>query len=398
MALLRSAIDEHPQDPRLRWWLAEELHELGLQDDLQAFLRQCDRQGFPGFFESLVQSFPRSLGPEEIARIEQMDDPSAVAYAAAIWLSLGQTDRAVDTALRALARAEELGAFTHPFHIPLLVLRLQAQGLDGEAARVRERFQRFLHTSGQELALLTDRTAVLWQAAQEISRLSSEFPPPVRAAIADAVVTGSLADAVPPLRAVIAADGDAGWRMANELKELPVLHGLFHRAILEILAQRSPRPYQETSQETSSQLDRWFYLVFVCISAIALSGRYCSSPEPSAPAMPSPAMPSAPPILSIPLGPDLDGWRFGDLEDALVKACPSGAALTPGQSMLCNAAQDALASFRQGRCEAVRMTRFELLEGLQMVQGTAYEHTAKHLVALIRSKYVHACRDRTSWP
>jgi hypothetical protein len=429
--------------------------------------------------EADLPGFEPDAFASELERIEAASTPEELLEAA-------------DAALRVLHMAEERRVLPHPLPILVLLLRLRAQGAATEADQVEERFQSLLRASGRELAVLEGRTAALWQVAQDLGRLSPEFPATARAAIGEAVASGAPRDALPELDRLIEEDGDLGWRMGAEIKELPGLQSLYHGAILEALAKRSPPDPGEISSPWHSRgLVSWvlggFWLLFFLfrncsqepsmpplqfleppkpMSRAAVDETlkaFCEEPnrtEPCATAReaidhlrhqrcqeaalaesrlqravdlpvsadesgtawgllqiilaeksragecpPIPlgtdldaSTPSMPPIPSIAQQVDLDDVRFGSLEDALARSCPSGTALAPGQSVLCSAARDAVASFRQDRCEGVRMTRDPLLEGLQMMEGTAEAHAAKSLVALIRSKYVHACRDRISWP
>lgn len=133
---------------------------------------------------------------------------------------------------------EEVAA--EPADVVCLILQLRSEGQADEAERIQERFQRRLQSSSRELSLLDDQTAALWQIVQEISGLSADFSMSTRVAISAAVLRGAPGLAVPRLLSGV-EDGDAGWRMAAEIKDLPGLGSLYHDTLVEALESQSWR-------------------------------------------------------------------------------------------------------------------------------------------------------------
>jgi hypothetical protein len=195
---------------------------------------------------------PRPAAERPAGRKAQQN-PADLIEAAEAWFFEGETARAVEAVLAALEEAEARGGLPDPLPVILLILRLQGQGESAGAARVLERLQGALRSSGKELSRLDDQAAALWQVAQEIPGLSEDFPASTRAAISGAVAADVPERAIPQLLEAVEMDREIGWRMAAEIKDLPGLGSLYHDAILESLekprlrrrpAQQSWRPAQ----------------------------------------------------------------------------------------------------------------------------------------------------------
>ena len=294
--------------------------------------------------------------------------------------------------VRQQAETEEVAA--EPADVVRLILQLQAEWQAAEAERIQERFQQRLRSSSRELSLLDDQTAALWQIVQEISGLSADFSMSTRVAISSAVLRGAPGLAIPRLLSQVGEDGDAGWRMAAEIKDLPGLGSLYHDALIEALRNRSWRRRSLVEKPSWSPWKVGGALVGVWLLAQMSTSLF----SPSAPvrSLPYPFSYRPPIGSATPPEPAEQAEPAEPVELAEEErrtVCPPGKLDSAGHAVFCQAVQSAFLNLSQRRCHEVREAREELLKALQMMRGSPPEQPARDLFDSLRVEYVTICQD-----
>lgn len=285
--------------------------------------------------------------------------------------------------VRQQAETEEVAA--EPADVVRLILQLQAEGQAAEAERIQERLQRRLRSSSRELSLLDDQTAALWQIAQEISGLSVDFTMPTRVAISAAVLRGAPGLAVPRLLAQVGEDGEAGWRMAAEIEDLPGLGSIYHDTLVEALGSRWRRSLAKKPSWSPWRV----FGVLIGLWFLAQASTSLFSPSAPVRSLPYPFS-SRPPIGSTTPPEPAEPAR-----EEMQLACPPGRLDSAPQKIFCQAVQTAFIHLSERRCRDVLEARAQLLAGLQGMRGSPPEQPARDLFESLRVEYVTICQDHS---
>ena len=225
--IAREAVAALPTDPEAWWMLHEALLVTNRITEAAAALRDAHRRGLEGFLEPLVRQHPEHVERLELdearrAAREGRLSPLAVANS---FLVRGDAE----TAGAVFRDAFDDDARAPTVHVALdFVLRLARAEHAGVARECHERVARWLRETGREVEIAGSAVGVTYALAQELAALPLGFPPPVRAALAQAILDGDPAFAVPRLASWL----DAQPKETKAVEEQLLVHApTLHRAL-----------------------------------------------------------------------------------------------------------------------------------------------------------------------
>lgn len=336
--------------------------------------------------EALFFSFFSEAGPPagtaseepltagDVERLEQTEDPELLCCAAETWLKRDRAREAVDALLRALEIAEAQGdpRSPSPHRVLVLLIRLLSQGFLADAARLQDRFESRLRSSGRELRILDPHSAALWQIAQELAQLPPEVPARFRAAIGLATISQRPASAVWAIEQLARAEPEwAAW-VASWVGELPVLGSLYGAALTPTAAPPPappPEPVTPVSPQNDRRRESLIVIGIMLLLVFFLGGGFGL-------------------FFARPAPPER---RFHSVEEAMAAVC-GGMPLPPARLAACGAARDMAGSLRQRKCPdalvAQRRFRTALLE---MRGGLAGAEEAEALLEAIQEESAGTC-------
>jgi len=224
LEIAREAVEVLPKDPRAHWLLATTLSRLGPEIALAAALRTGWQAGWPEFLEALLLRLPDQATREEIDAAFASDRVSlrlAGAAVAARWDGPRAAKLVVDLCKEATEGTPDANG-DRVRDLPIgrmldVVLALHAAGALDAADEAQSAVRDCLHDTGLELALVQGPLGGVWTLAEEISGLPSNFPSPLRAALARATRAGDLMVAFGDIVAIIDRDRGLTRRWVDHL-------------------------------------------------------------------------------------------------------------------------------------------------------------------------------------
>lgn len=181
---------------------------------------------------------------------------------------------AAAAALRALAAAER-GLADQDFNRRAigLILRLLAAGALTEADAVYDEIEDLFARAGGEATLLDYATAVRWSLLNEIVRLSADFPPGMRAALALAAEAEDLDAALPELSRLCRLDRQAAEEAKAEIRRLPLLWSAYGSLFTSLTVLTDDRPPRRPRLPKKPADFRDFFIVSGLILSVAFASR-----------------------------------------------------------------------------------------------------------------------------